>query len=322
MRPFLLSAFLVVVFCVKEARAFVATHLSPAVTTAVGASSWLAAPTSLVLWAVNDEDKGKGATIEAILSSIQEDKETNSPAEKLLEKARLLREEIKASENTRRSSPTSTSQATKLFTTSRKITSPWSLVETDTNNGDEEGDETTTSQRTAYRFYIDIGREQGTWMEPRWGASGQRIEFTLDVRFSTTVASKDIAADMVQDNRGGLSTPVYELDTAPFARLRGGFDRMKCDAGAYRIDTSNRGQKTLRLFIRNEGKTSGDVSVPTDSHLYIALPVLADSSLSRKEGIVSVRQYGWHTGWYRAESRIVGVVKAVPLAVARAKDGF
>ena len=34
-----------------------------------------------------------------------------------------------------------------------------------------------------YRLYVDIGREEGTWMDLRWGASGRRIEFSLDVPF-------------------------------------------------------------------------------------------------------------------------------------------
>lgn len=44
--------------------------------------------------------------------------------------------------------------------------------------------------------------------------------------------------------------------------------------------------------------------------------------LSTKEGIASVRQMGWHTGWRREESRIVGVVRAVPIDKARRVDGF
>ena len=257
-------------------------------------------------------------------------------ARQLLEKARLLREEIEASEassrrqqsqvaattSTNNKSTDNTKTNTVGATKTTTMTTPWSLVDLD-------------DDVTAYRLYVDIGREEGTWMEPRWGASGQRIEFTLDVAFTREpVLNKTIASLMVQDNKGGgssSSSPVLGLATAPFARLRGGFDRMKCEAGAYRVDTTSSSnnksrsgaKKTLRLFFPTlEGKTVGDISVPTDSPLYISLPVLPDSSLSRKEGIVSVRQYGWHTGWYSRESRIVGVVKAVPLAEAQAKDGF
>ena len=225
----------------------------------------------------------------------------DSSAEELLGKARKLREEIETSQASRVSSPSKVS-----FETKAPI-SPWSLEETNV---------------TAYRFYVDIGREEGTWMEPRFGASGQRIEFTLDVGFTTRLVDRKVSDQMVRDNRGASSSPAYCLTTAPFARLRGGFDRMKCQPGAYRIDTSCKGQKTLHLFFRAEGKKYGDVYIPEDSNIYMSLPILPDSSLSRKEGIVSVRQYGWKTGWYRLESRILGVVKASPMADARIKDGF
>lgn len=234
-------------------------------------------------------------------------------AQDLLEKARKLRQEIDEASRDGATKKAAATSRTKQATTFKAVSSPWSLVNQD-------------SDVTSYRFYIDIGREEGTWMEARWGASGQRIEFSLDVAFTTEAVNRTVADQMVQDNRGRGRTsksPVYRLDVAPFARLRGGFDRMKCEPGAYRLDTSNnRGQKTLRIFFYTEGKTMGDVSVPEKNNLYISLPVLADSSLSRKEGIVSVRQFGWHTGLYRQESRIVGVVKAAPLKEARANDGF
>jgi hypothetical protein len=44
--------------------------------------------------------------------------------------------------------------------------------------------------------------------------------------------------------------------------------------------------------------------------------------MSTKEGIVTVREMGWHTGWRREESRIVGVVRAIPIERARRRDGF
>ena len=43
---------------------------------------------------------------------------------------------------------------------------------------------------------------------------------------------------------------------------------------------------------------------------------------SSKEGVVTVRQMGWHTGWRRDESRIVGTFRAVPIDKAKQKDGF
>ena len=53
-------------------------------------------------------------------------------------------------------------------------------------------------------------------MDPRWGASGKRIEFTLDVKFlSDTLANQTVVNRMVKDNFGGTSSPVYELTSAP-----------------------------------------------------------------------------------------------------------
>lgn len=312
--------FLVAAFVCNQASAFLAPQpLSSAPSFRATATASSTAKTRLtVAWANNNKVDNNACDTTGGNDSLTRGKdEQEEYAHRLLEKARLLREEIEASE--RQTSSTTSTTTTTAARPITKIVSPWSLVETDDN-------------ATAYRFYVDIGREEGTWMSPRWGASGQRIEFSLDVRFSTDRVSRQVAEEMVQDNRGGggsSSSPVCRLDTAPFARLRRGFDKMQCDGGAYRIDASSknnsnrsRGQKTLRLFLRTEAKQVGDVSVPDDSHLHISLPVLADSSLSRREGIVSVRQYGWHTGWYTLESRIVGVVKVVPLAEAQTKDGF
>ena len=112
-----------------------------------------------------------------------------------------------------------------------------------------------------YRLYVDIGREQGTWMDPRWGASGKRIDFTLDVKFlSNVVASPEVQAGMVKDNFGGKSSQVYALESAPYARLRSGFDKMKASSGGYRIDTGKNGASTIRFYINVDGvpeKSSG-----------------------------------------------------------------
>lgn len=73
-----------------------------------------------------------------------------------------------------------------------------------------------------------------------------------------------------------------------------------------------------------------DVSIPPGC-LYFSLPCFfrgggnADPSnilFSTKEGIISVRQIGWHTGWRREESRIVGIFRAVPIEKAQRIDGY
>jgi hypothetical protein len=183
-----------------------------------------------------------------------------------------------------------------------------------------------SNKGVGYRLYVDIGREEGTWMEPKWGASGSRIEFTLDVAFdnSGTPCPTEVAEKMVKDNFGGKSTVIQVLDSSKKARLRGGFDSMQSAGGAYRLDT-NKKDATVRFFADVAGSSSsyGDINIPKGC-LYFSLPCFGGSirHLSRKEGPVTVRQTGWHTGWRRAESRIVGTFRAVPLDEARVRDKF
>ncbi|KAL7580325.1 hypothetical protein ACA910_004360 [Epithemia clementina (nom. ined.)] len=208
-----------------------------------------------------------------------------------------------------------------------------------------------------YRLYLDLGREDGTWMDPRWGASGKRIQFTLDVHFASPpqslkainkgpfvvpasparntnttsnapwVPTPEALSRMIKDNFGGKSFPIYRLISAPFARLRQGFDRMKTTGeGAYRLDQARNGGLTVRFLVDVEGTLDGqghsDIFVPKGC-LYFSLPCFGDTSMfSAKEGPVTVRQIGWHTGWRREESRIVGTFRAVPLDKAVRSDSF
>jgi hypothetical protein len=103
---------------------------------------------------------------------------------------------------------------------------------------------------------------------------------------------------------------------------------MECHGGAYRIDGSQSNQRTtVRFYVvvdgtKEQGSSYGDIYVPKGC-LYFSLPTFGGiERLSKKEGIVSVRQIGWHTGWRREESRIVGTFRALPINEAKAKDGF
>ena len=226
-------------------------------------------------------------------------------AQDLLSRARKLREEIgqATAESGAKSQPPAT-----LSTPVSK----WNIVSL-------QDDQT-------YRLYIDIGREDGTWMDARWGSSGRRIECTLDIKLTSDRASAETSKQMVNDNQRGTSTPVFLVETATRARLKGGFDEMAVSGGGYRIDNGN----TLRFFANVEGATDGDVSIPP-GNLYFSLPCFMRGRpgnntqgilLSTKEGIISVRQFGWHTGWRREESRIVGVFRVAPIQKAKQVDGF
>jgi hypothetical protein len=256
-------------------------------------------------------------------------------AESLKAKAEKLRSEIEenASQATKVTSGnknnnvnadtnTNTNTNTAIATaTTAPLSLPWDIVSTGPK---EERDR-------EFRLYCDIGREEGTWMDPRWGASGNRIEFSLDVGLLTNrLAAPEMSKKMIQDNTVGKSSRVFALDTAKFARLRGGFDRMECKGGAYRIDTSRSGRSTIRIVIEVEGTVKadqsyvyGDISIPAGC-LYFSLPTFGSgiNNLSIKDGMVSVRQVGWHTGWRREESRILGVFKAKSLSEAKKKDRF
>jgi len=142
---------------------------------------------------------------------------------------------------------------------------------------------------------------------------------------------------MVDDNSFGQKGATCQVRTAPYARLRDGFDKMACSDGAYRIDMNKKTkQATVRMVLEVAGTTQyadqqymyGDVSVPGPGCLYFSLPCFVNATsgtlqqLSTKEGLVSVRKMGWHTGWRREESQICGVFTAKPLAEAQQRDPY
>jgi len=181
-------------------------------------------------------------------------------------------------------------------------------------------------------------------MEPRWGASGKRIECTIDISFLTEEeAGPEVIELMVDDNKFGKKSVVRVVDTTGKARLRSGFDSMKVSGGGYRVDLGGKkgggavggissSSSTLRFYIGVDGtlggdgaSSYGDVSIP-EGRLYFSLPCFPMGGglgqLSTKEGIVTVRQVGWNTGWRRKESRILGVFRVKKIEDARRKDKF
>jgi hypothetical protein len=104
---------------------------------------------------------------------------------------------------------------------------------------------------------------------------------------------------------------------------------MTCCGGGYRIDVGGaNGQSVVRFFVETEGtpetgSSYGDISVPKGP-LYFSIPCFGNSvaNLSIKESPVTVRQIGWHTGWRREESRIVGTFRAKKIEEARIVDKY
>ncbi len=219
------------------------------------------------------------------------------------------------------------------------------IMTSNTNESKTSINTTTDDEKVGYRLYIDIGREPGTWMDPRWGASGKRIEFSMDVYFckNTSITDKEIQKrmDAAKSNNMGLlparsdsskKIKTFALESSKVARLRNGFDQMKCFGGAYRLDddVGNFGgriqQSTLRFFIDVKGKSDssyGDITIPPGC-LYFSIPCFGNklSQLSSKEGIVTIREMGWNTGWRREESRIVGTFRVLPIDQAKRRDKF
>ena len=249
------------------------------------------------------------------------DNNTTSEADRLLAKAKAIRESLPQTSSTDKISSSSNS-------IQDKIISEFSLP---------------NKLENSFRLYIDVGREKGTWMDPRWGASGRRIECTIDASFAiqqqqslleeddkTQLVSEDIAAGLMKTvtNKSSQVSQVYKLQTAPYARLRGGFDKMSIlDAGFCIESTPSASSSTLRFCIDVSGTKDGDVSIP-EGKLYFALPYFGQSkdtntmALSTKEGTITVKQMGWNTGWRREESRILGIFRAVQLDKAKARDKF
>ncbi len=255
------------------------------------------------------------------VSEESKNSEIAKEVQELLARAKAIRESLPPEEPIITIKPESSSETAEQFESSSSSF----------NNNNEE-----KKSSVGYRLYFDIGREDGTWMDPTWGRSGNRIEGSLDVFFQSppnhdgideSLADPDIISKMVKDNLSGQSTAVRVLESSPNARLRGGFDKMPCYGGGYRLDISKRAA-TVRFFLEVDGTEDGrgnygDIFVPKGC-LYFSLPCFNNSvnQLSSKEGIITVRQMGWHTGWRREESRIVGVFRAVPIEQARKKDKY
>jgi len=176
--------------------------------------------------------------------------------------------------------------------------------------------------------------------------SGRRIECTIDTSFATTqpsideddetqlLASEDVSTALMKTvtNKSSSLSQVYKLQSAAYARLRGGFDKMTITNGGWCIERGGSSSKsTLRFCIEVAGTKDGDVTIP-EGKLYFALPYFGQQkatdtspecmALSSREGTITVKQMGWNTGWRREESRILGIFRAVPLTKAKGRDKF
>ena len=97
----------------------------------------------------------------------------NNSAEQLLAKAKAIRESIP-----------STTDDTKSSANGIITDDPTANVQNEFALPQSRDDSPGYSTNNNYKLTVDIGRESGTWMDPRWGASGRRIEFTVHWKFT------------------------------------------------------------------------------------------------------------------------------------------
>eukprot|EP00903_Cladosiphon_okamuranus_P014178 g13175.t1 len=124
---------------------------------------------------------------------------------------------------------------------------------------------------------LDVGREKGTWMPQNWGISGRRVEVDLLVKF---LPGGDMEAK--------VDSPFVDMTVTP-----GRWSVGAAEGTNRRRPASSLGSltsDTCRFWVEASGLTRGDVTIP-EGKLYFAVPCWG-GKLSRK-GLITVRQRRW-----------------------------
>ena len=137
---------------------------------------------------------------------------------------------------------------------------------------------------STYRVNLDFGRETGTWMPPRWAVNAGRTEFTLDLTFE-------------EDGCASASTP---RPLRGLALATG--TKFPIEQASWRIDT-DKGGSTLRCLLTHGGLAVSDCVLEA-GELYLSIPFFPPSTVSKKEGLLSIIAYRFGI---RKERRLVGV---------------
>jgi hypothetical protein len=138
---------------------------------------------------------------------------------------------------------------------------------------------------TEWLVTLDIGREQNTWMPPRWCASGTRVSLPLHVRFGA-------------DGR------------ATCAQVGPYFDEIQLSAGNIEVG-GTWPNKVVRFSLDcTSGYARGDNSLPENTRIYFAHAFLGDAP-SKREGTLSVVQ---RRLLIRKERRLIGTFVMEPKA--------
>lgn len=118
---------------------------------------------------------------------------------------------------------------------------------------------------------LDIGREQYTWMDPRWGASGARVSLGVALRLAEGSRVELLCA--------GAFSPVEFVE-----------------GGTWALDEAR-----LRLELPHAGLRRQDLAL--DEPLRLAVPLVGGAPSGRSDLCVTVQQRRWLV---RVEERIVG----------------
>ncbi|EKX40262.1 hypothetical protein GUITHDRAFT_75776 [Guillardia theta CCMP2712] len=137
---------------------------------------------------------------------------------------------------------------------------------------------------TRWLLKLDIGREPGTWMDARWGASGQRVRVAIAVEMQRDGSVRPV------EYQYGLLRTLTTPEGSSF-RVKGSFPN-----------------EVLEFSIRHgglpESKTGCDVSLP-EGEIFMSIGTLGNKLGSR--GRMSIEQYRF---FVRRERRIVGTFTA------------
>ena len=133
---------------------------------------------------------------------------------------------------------------------------------------------------TSWRVTADIGRENGTWMPPNWGASGVRLIVPLAITFKANGVAEVIAT--------------------------GAFAPMKFGEGSWSIDGD-----TLRFNFPMTAPTKrGDIEFGEEK-LYFKTQAWANQMSTKGRLLVNQTRFGFRREW-----RSVGVFKSEPLVIS------
>eukprot|EP00960_Hanusia_phi_P050650 760341-Hanusia_phi.AAC.2 len=137
---------------------------------------------------------------------------------------------------------------------------------------------------TRWLLKLDFGREPGTWMDARWGASGQRVKVAVAVEMLKDGSVRPI------DYQYGLFKTLTSPQGSSF-KVKGSFPN-----------------EVLEFSIKHSGlpesKTGCDVSLP-EGDIFFSIGTLGTKLGSR--GRMSIEQYRF---FVRRERRIVGTFAA------------